>query len=290
MILSHLTKSNQSTARVACWLAAGALALVCASTASSQGSDKAKAGLEVWKSSGCSDCHGAFANGEKDRDEAPTGANLAHRASRRGSSQKSYQLRQARGGDARFRRESGHVQRRGRPLPDATQPDLRRNRCGGRVLAGTYRRSRANHQERSVWPTTTVRKTCAANFSRRSRCISRRSCDRRVLGVAALVTSAVASAQDSTRVTVGLATWKSAGCADCHGKFADGNPDDDDFPTGADLRTTRLDTAALRQTITCGRPGTGMPSFDEGAYVVRELLWPASGDADQATCSRLREC
>jgi mono/diheme cytochrome c family protein len=90
-----------------------------------------------------------------------------------------------------------------------------------------------------------------------------------IVGVAALVISAVASSQDSTRVAAGLATWKSAGCAECHGKFADGNPDDDDFPTGADLRTTRLDTAALRQTITCGRPGTGMPSFDEGAYVVR---------------------
>ncbi len=77
-----------------------------------------------------------------------------------------------------------------------------------------------------------------------------------VFGVAALVTSAIASSQDGTRVTAGLATWKTAGCADCHGKFADGNPDDDDFPIGADLRTTRLDTAALRQTITCGRPGT----------------------------------
>jgi mono/diheme cytochrome c family protein len=88
-------------------------------------------------------------------------------------------------------------------------------------------------------------------------------------GVAALVTATAASGQEGTRVTAGLATWKSAGCADCHGKFADGNPDDDDFPIGADLRTTRLDTAALRQTITCGRPATGMPSFDEGAYVVR---------------------
>jgi mono/diheme cytochrome c family protein len=88
-------------------------------------------------------------------------------------------------------------------------------------------------------------------------------------GVAALVTATAASGQEGTRVTAGLATWKSAGCADCHGKFADGNPDDDDFPIGADLRTMRLDTAALRQTITCGRPATGMPSFDEGAYVVR---------------------
>jgi mono/diheme cytochrome c family protein len=96
-------------------------------------------------------------------------------------------------------------------------------------------------------------------------------------GVAALVTATVASGQEGTRVTAGLATWKGAGCADCHGKFADGNPDDDDFPIGADLRTTRLDTAALRQTIACGRPGTGMPSFDEGAYVVRDCYGQRPG-------------
>ncbi len=76
MILSHPMKSKQSVARVACGFATGALVLVCASVASPQSDDKAKAGLEVWKSSGCSDCHGAFANGEKERDEAPTGANL----------------------------------------------------------------------------------------------------------------------------------------------------------------------------------------------------------------------
>ena len=95
--------------------------------------------------------------------------------------------------------------------------------------------------------------------------------------VAAVAFSTIALGEDSTRVTAGLATWKSAGCADCHGKFADGNPDDDDFPTGADLRTTRLDTAALRQTITCGRPRTGMPSFDEGAYVVRDCYGQRPG-------------
>jgi mono/diheme cytochrome c family protein len=70
-------------------------------------------------------------------------------------------------------------------------------------------------------------------------------------------------------VTTGLEVWKSSGCADCHGSFADGKPDDDDYPTGANLRTTRLDSAGLKLTITCGRPGTGMPSFDAGAYRVR---------------------
>jgi mono/diheme cytochrome c family protein len=90
-----------------------------------------------------------------------------------------------------------------------------------------------------------------------------------ILTTVALALSTVAVAQNEERVTAGLTTWKSAGCADCHGKFADGNPDDDDYPTGADLRTTRLDTTALKLTISCGRAGTGMPSFDEGAYVVR---------------------
>jgi mono/diheme cytochrome c family protein len=89
-----------------------------------------------------------------------------------------------------------------------------------------------------------------------------------VLVTAAAAFSTGATAQDKERVKAGLVTWKGAGCADCHGKFADGNPDDDDFPMGADLRTTRLDTAALKLTISCGRAGTGMPSFDESAYVV----------------------
>jgi mono/diheme cytochrome c family protein len=113
-----------------------------------------------------------------------------------------------------------------------------------------------------------------------------------VFGVAAFVTSAVAFSQDGTRVTAGLATWKSAGCVDCHGKFADGNPDDDDFPAGADLRTTRLDTVALKQTIMCGRPGTGMPSFDEGAYVERTCYGQRPGTRPaylQPTPRMLRE-
>jgi len=92
-------------------------------------------------------------------------------------------------------------------------------------------------------------------------------CIAAALAFAALALCARADTKEQAKA--GLATWKTAGCAECHGKFADGNPDDDDFPMGADLRTTKLDTAALKLTISCGRPGTGMPSFDEGAYVVR---------------------
>jgi hypothetical protein len=44
----------------------------------------------------------------------------------------------------------------------------------------------------------------------------------------------------------------------------------DEAPTGADIRTSRLDAPALKLTISCGRPGgAGMPAFDEGAYKVR---------------------
>jgi mono/diheme cytochrome c family protein len=77
-------------------------------------------------------------------------------------------------------------------------------------------------------------------------------------------------AQDNDKVAAGLATWKGAGCVDCHGPFADGDRDDDDFPIGANLRTTKLDAALLKSTIRCGRPGTGMPAFDDEAYITRE--------------------
>ena len=50
--------------------------LACSSAAFAQNEDKVKAGLALWRGSGCADCHGAFANGEKQRDEAPNGANL----------------------------------------------------------------------------------------------------------------------------------------------------------------------------------------------------------------------
>ena len=46
-------------------LAVTTIALGCSSLAFAQNEDKVKAGLELWKGSGCSDCHGAFANGER---------------------------------------------------------------------------------------------------------------------------------------------------------------------------------------------------------------------------------
>lgn len=84
-----------------------------------------------------------------------------------------------------------------------------------------------------------------------------------------LLHATAALAQDDAKTRAGLEIWRSSGCVDCHGPFADGERDDDDYPMGANLRTTRLDAAGIRLTIMCGRPGTGMPSFDGGAYRVR---------------------
>src|SRR5258708_2060946 len=97
------------------------------------------------------------------------------------------------------------------------------------------------------------------------------------LVVAALACATASFAQDAARVKAGLELWKTSGCADCHGAFADGEKDRDEAPTGANLRTSRLDAAALKQTISCGRPGTGMPAFDEGAYKFRACNVQALG-------------
>src|SRR5258705_12636685 len=86
--------------------------------------------------------------------------------------------------------------------------------------------------------------------------------------VAAFAYSTATFAQNNDRVKAGLAIWKTSGCADCHGPFADGDREDDDFPIGANLRVTKLNADTLKATIRCGRAGTGMPAFEDGAYTV----------------------
>jgi hypothetical protein len=83
-----------------------------------------------------------------------------------------------------------------------------------------------------------------------------------------LVSAPATVAQDKAKA--GLEVWKKSGCSDCHGAFANGEKERDESPSGANLRTTRLDAADLKVVISCGKPGgAGMPSFDEGAYKVR---------------------
>src|SRR5215468_12614955 len=80
-----------------------------------------------------------------------------------------------------------------------------------------------------------------------------------------LTCSTAAFAQNEDKVKAGLAAWRNSGCADCHGAFANGEKERDESPTGADLRRTRLKADELKLAIRCGRPGTGMPAFEEGA-------------------------
>jgi mono/diheme cytochrome c family protein len=99
------------------------------------------------------------------------------------------------------------------------------------------------------------------------------------LVLAALAPTTATGTPDEAQVKAGLEVWKSSGCADCHGPFADGDKQRDEMPTGANLRGSRLDGAALKQTISCGRPDTGMPSFDGGAYLLRACYGQPLGAA-----------
>lgn len=76
-----------------------------------------------------------------------------------------------------------------------------------------------------------------------------------------------AAAPDPADVAEGMRIFRTkADCQTCHGWAADGRKMDTQMPDGANLRTSRLNRAAVVNTIKCGRPGTGMPAFDRLAY------------------------
>jgi cytochrome c553 len=75
-------------------------------------------------------------------------------------------------------------------------------------------------------------------------------------------------AQDATSVAAGESAWDKAGCLQCHGATGQGG-DGGEFPAGPSLQKTRLDRAALKETISCGLPGTQMPAWLDGAYTKR---------------------
>src|SRR5262245_34017975 len=99
----------------------------------------------------------------------------------------------------------------------------------------------------------------------------RRGAREAVVAIAAsmLFFTSGALAQDEAKVKAGLEAWKNSGCSECHGAYGDGEKERDEAPTGANLRTMRLDDAALRETIRCGRVNTGMPRFGQDAYTPR---------------------
>jgi mono/diheme cytochrome c family protein len=77
-----------------------------------------------------------------------------------------------------------------------------------------------------------------------------------------------AFAQDAAAVARGENAWDKAGCLQCHGALGQGG-DGGEFPAGPSLQKTRLDRAALTETISCGLPGTQMPAWLDDAYTKR---------------------
>jgi mono/diheme cytochrome c family protein len=95
--------------------------------------------------------------------------------------------------------------------------------------------------------------------------------------------SASALAQDAARLAAGEAAWDKAGCLQCHGSTGEGGVGGE-FPAGPSLRKTRLDRAALIETISCGLPGTQMPGWLDGAYTQRPCYgFPPGPPPDAAT-------
>ncbi len=95
--------------------------------------------------------------------------------------------------------------------------------------------------------------------------ISRALCTVIWFGVAV---SASAFAQDAAQLAAGEAAWDKAGCLQCHGSIGEGGAGGE-FPAGPSLRKARLDRAALIEAVSCGLPGTQMPSWLDGAYAQR---------------------
>ena len=75
-------------------------------------------------------------------------------------------------------------------------------------------------------------------------------------------------AQEMPQVAAGEAAWNKAVCLECHGSTGEGGAGGE-FAAGPSLRKTKLDRAALVETISCGIPGTQMPAWLDGAYTQR---------------------
>jgi mono/diheme cytochrome c family protein len=94
-----------------------------------------------------------------------------------------------------------------------------------------------------------------------------------IVGLAAALSLTIAAfapplAQAAARVAAGEDAWDKAGCFQCHGTSGEGG-EGGEFPAGPSLRKTKLDRVTLKETISCGRPGTPMPAWLDDAYTER---------------------
>ncbi len=84
--------------------------------------------------------------------------------------------------------------------------------------------------------------------------------------VAVLAISVPTLAQDAVRVEAGRQVWVNGGCSGCHGARGQGSESPDRYPPTASMRATELDRDGLIEAISCGRPGSEMRAWLEGAY------------------------
>jgi hypothetical protein len=76
-----------------------------------------------------------------------------------------------------------------------------------------------------------------------------------------------ARAADAGDIAEGLRLFMQKGnCQACHGWAGDGRKMDNQMPTGANLRESKLDRNTFVMIVKCGLPNTGMPPFDKFAY------------------------
>jgi hypothetical protein len=73
-----------------------------------------------------------------------------------------------------------------------------------------------------------------------------------------------------------------AQCVFCHGWAGDGAGAPQSSGSAANLRETKLTRDQLIEVISCGRPGTAMPRFDDQAYAEKRCY----GGVSEATLSQ----
>ena len=74
-------------------------------------------------------------------------------------------------------------------------------------------------------------------------------------------------ALDASDIAEGMRLFQQKGnCQACHGWAGDGRKTDNQMPSGANLRETKLNRSGLVTTIKCGRLNSQMPAFDKFAY------------------------
>ena len=93
------------------------------------------------------------------------------------------------------------------------------------------------------------------------------------LAAAATASAPLRAAQDP--LAEGRATYAKANCVGCHKWHGGGGGGYGG--SALSLRKTQLDKAQIVDTVTCGRPGTGMPFFIRGIYDDDAATHPCNG-------------